>query len=511
MKARFLCFLFCLPVFSVSAQAKYDYTWIFGYSPSNPALHYGGTLINFETENPTLNYFETIIGFLWDKASISDTNGNLIAYTNGCQIQNRDHQLMDNGDYINEGPAHEQYCDDNSGGYLNDQGALFLPVPGSDSLYALFHLRLWGASSIIRDCLYSIIDASANNGLGKVIAKNEPLLTDTLTGMITACRHANGRDWWVVIEESHRFFTLPPDGKAKFHFFLFDPSGVHYQGEQQIGRLSSYQSWVGQMCFSPDGTRYASGNINNGVNFYDFDRCTGLLSNPGYIDLKADSVAAMGLAYSPNSRFLYVTTGLWILQYDMDAADVAGSVVPVAEYDGFLSQLPTTFYHLALAPNGKIYGSSNFGTDVLHIIHHPDAPGLACEVEQHGVKMPAYHAFTMPNVPHYRLYDVPGSVCDSLGIDAPIVGTGAPIQIEPKGMRLWPNPANDQIAIQLAPESAGQITLMDISGKIWIGQTKAFGTELVTLQTETIPVGIYILTFQASTGVRQTQKIVVQR
>jgi hypothetical protein len=78
-------------------------------------------------------------------------------------------------------------------------------------------------------------------------------------------------------------------------------------------------------------------------------------------------------------------------------------------------------------------------------------------------------------------------------------------------MRLWPNPANDQIAIQLAPESAGQITLMDISGKIWIGQTKAFGTELVTLQTETIPVGIYILTFQASTGVRQTQKIVVQR
>jgi hypothetical protein len=52
---------------------------------------------------------------------------------------------------------------------------------------------------------------------------------------------------------------------------------------------------------------------------------------------------------------------------------------------------------------------------------------------------------------------------------------------------------------------------MDISGKIWIGQTKAFGTELVTLQTETIPVGIYILTFQASTGARQTRKIVIQR
>jgi hypothetical protein len=499
----------CLPLI-VSAQGKYDYNWIFGYGPSDSTLHYGGTQIDFNSGNPVLNYFDTDIGFISEKASISNSNGNLIAFTNGCQVQNMEYQLMMGGDNINEGPAHEQYCNSGTFSYLNFQGALFLPMPGSDSLYALFHLRWLSPASIVKDLLYSVVDASGSNGLGAVVAKNLPLRTDTFTDMLTACRHANGRDWWLVVEENHRFVTLPPDGKAKYHFYLFDPYGVHYIGEQQIGALSSYQSWVGQACFSPDGTRYAEGNIYNGVNFFDFDRCTGELSNPGYLDLKADSVVAMGLAFSPNSRYLYVTTGLWILQYDMEAADVGASVVHVAQYDGFESQLPTTFFQLALAPNGKVYGSSHFGTDVLHIIHQPDQPGLACEVEQHGLKLPTYHAFTMPNVPHYRLYDLPGSVCDSLGIDAPIVKTEVPEAMNLLGMKLQPNPANDLLTIYLAPETSGRIVLMDMTGKIMATQPKAPGNEQITLTTMELPSGVYFISFRADSGESFTQKVIVQ-
>jgi hypothetical protein len=474
-------------------------------------LHYGGTLINFETEEPILTYFKTDIGFIADKASISDRDGNLVAYTNGCQVQNREHQLMDNGNNINEGPIQEQYCIGvPASSYVNDQGALFLPVPGRDSLYALFHLRWWPGGSLVRDLLYTVLDATANSGLGMVLAKNQVIEADTFTDMLTACRHANGRDWWVVVEENHRFATLPPESKAKYHFYLFDPYGVHYQGEQQIGRLSSYQSYVGQTCFSPDGTRYARGNIYNGVNFFNFDRCTGTLSNPGHLDLMADSVVAMGLAFSPNSRYLYVTTGLWILQYDMEAADVAASKVNVAQYDGFESQLPTTFFQLALAPNGKIYGSSHFGTDVLHIIHQPDQPGLACEVEQHGLKLPTYHAFTMPNVPHYRLYDVPGSVCDSLGINAPMVAINEPKSLKDPKMLLFPNPAFDLLTVFFEPELSGRLTLMDVAGKIWEEQVKPPGPELVTLRIAEIPAGIYFFCFRTDTGNLLTEKVIIQ-
>jgi len=503
-----LLFALCIP-FIVCAQGKYDNNWIFGYGPSDSTLHYGGTLIDFEVSTPTLSYFDTDIGFISEKASISNSNGNLIAYTNGCQVQNRVHQLMEGGDNINEGPAHEQYCNSGTFSYLNFQGALFVPMPDSDSLYALFHLRWWSPSSIVKDFLYSVVDASANDGLGKVTTKNLSLRTDTFTDMLTACRHANGRDWWLVVEENHRFATLPPDGKAKYHFYLFDPNGVHYQGEQQIGRLSSYQSYVGQTCFSPDGAHYASGNIHNGVNYFDFDRCTGTLSNPGHLDLMADSVVAMGIAFSPNSRYMYVTTGLWILQYDMEAADVAASKVNVAQYDGFESQLPTTFFQLALAPNGKIYGSSHFGTDVLHTIHQPDQHGLACAVEQHGLKLPTYHAFTMPNVPHYRLYDVPGSVCDSLGINAPMVSAGEPLRME-YSMVLYPNPVNDLLQVYLADEASGHIMLIDVAGKIWTQQVKRSGLEQVTLKTAEMPTGVYFLSFRADTGEFLTQKVIIQ-
>ena len=164
----------------VHAQDKYDYNWILGYGPSDTTLHYGGTLIGFQTDTPTLTYFETDLAFLWDNASISNESGQLIGYTNGCEIYNKVHELMDNGDNINEGPVHEQYCENVVGHYVNGQGALFLPVPGSDSLYALFHLRQL-KGSIVKDFLYSTLDASANGGLGKVISKNLPIETDTFT------------------------------------------------------------------------------------------------------------------------------------------------------------------------------------------------------------------------------------------------------------------------------------------------------------------------------------------
>jgi hypothetical protein len=503
MKTYFLALLPLLSCTAAHAQEKHDYHWVFGYGPSDPALHYGGTLINFNTSPPSLAYFETPDGFYWDKATLSDKHGNLVAYTNGCRILNSAHQPMENGLDINEGPIHTQYCDDLVSFYPNEQGTLFLLMPGSDSLYVLFHLRMW-PGIIVKDWLYSVIDVSANEGLGRVTLKNEPLRTDTFTDMITACRHANGRDWWIVVQENHRFVDLPPDGKAKYHFYLLDPYGIHYQGEQQIGRLFSFTSTVGQSCFSPDGSRFAIGNIYNGVNFFDFDRCTGLLSNPGHLDLQADSVVAMGLAFSPNSRFLYATTGLWLLQYDMKAPDVGASKVNVAEYDGFISQLPTTFYQLALAPNGKIYGSSHFGTDVLHIIHQPDELGLDCQVEQHGLKLPAYHAYTMPNTPHYRLYDVPGSVCDSLGVNTP--SSTAEIDGDISYLWVYPNPSTGWVTITNPNAAERAIQVQDISGHlVYQAQTQAADFDLSHLQN-----GVYFVrAWELASGRSQIAKLVI--
>ncbi|MEZ4988227.1 MAG: hypothetical protein R2795_24900 [Saprospiraceae bacterium] len=60
-----------------------------------------------------------------------------------------------------------------------------------------------------------VVDMSANNGNGRVVEKDFPLIVDTLdAGKITACRHGNGRDWWIVVPyfRSDKYHTLLPLG-----------------------------------------------------------------------------------------------------------------------------------------------------------------------------------------------------------------------------------------------------------------------------------------------------------
>jgi hypothetical protein len=72
-------------------------------------------------------------------ASISNPLGELVAFTNGCELRGSDYALMENGDTLNPG-YHRTFLCDEYGGYAFEQGALFLPDPGSDSLYYLFHI-----------------------------------------------------------------------------------------------------------------------------------------------------------------------------------------------------------------------------------------------------------------------------------------------------------------------------------------------------------------------------------
>jgi hypothetical protein len=154
-----------------------------------------------------------------------------------------------------------------------------LPKPGSDSLYYILGPKTVYDTSFYfyypsKNFLYSMIDVSANNGQGKVVAKDiifgEALVSAEFPN---ACKHANGRDWWYLAGEvtSSTYYRslLTPDG-----FVNFDT--------QQIGYQPAYPEFSdseGQNIFTPDGTMFVDFDPWNGVRIYDFDRCTGLLSN----------------------------------------------------------------------------------------------------------------------------------------------------------------------------------------------------------------------------------------
>jgi hypothetical protein len=309
------CYVYGLS--QVFPDAKRDANWLLGYGSPNKCL------INFNTPSPLISTVNNSLSFLDMTASISDTLGNLLFYTNGYKVMNKNHQLMDNGDSLN---CCMGYFDSGmQSGFGFSQGVLILPKPKSDNLYYIFHepLDIWQTAPYFQYTpilYYSIVDMSANNGLGKVIQKNVPVLSGILNiGMLTACRHANGRDWWLLIRRYQ--------GRL-YHRFLLSPTGVEQIGTQLIGDTIPQHTY-GQTVFSPDGTKLAiaQANVNHQkihVYMYDFDRCTGLLS--GYQALAVNDYSSRaGCAFSPSSQYLYVSSSDTLYQYNIQNQDWAST------------------------------------------------------------------------------------------------------------------------------------------------------------------------------------------
>lgn len=415
-QSLFICLHFLITGTALS-QGKHDFTWILGIDPNIPELYSGGTRIDFKSGRLESSYFN-IIGKMDSYSMISDDVGNLQFYTNGCQILSHNHEQMENGDEISEGELHDYFCKQTGyGSYLEYMGLLTLPFPGRDSQYVLFHLR-YDSDLTNWDLLFSEIDMAQNDGLGKVVQKNQILVHDTLSKTITAIRHGNGRDWWVMV---------PKDTTEKYYFFLLDTVGIHGPFIKQLETDWFEEHWRTRYCgFSPDGTKFVRlGELDSAkFRLYDFDRCSGDLSNPITLTFPGDYAYAVWAAFSPDSRFLYVTNDvLYLYQYDLQAPNIDSSRVLIGEYDGYITDqgFPTPLFSMALAPDGKIYMTAPNGVRVLHVIHKPNEPGLACDFRQHDVFLPTNVLFYMPNLPHFRMYDVPGSPCDTLGINAPIV------------------------------------------------------------------------------------------
>jgi hypothetical protein len=93
---------------------------------------------------------------------------------------------------------------------------------------------------------------------------------------LNAIKHGNGRDWWVFAKRSNALLGGPPDND--FYIHLVDTAGIWPQPVQSIGTLNSTNG--GKITFSPTGDKMIFTNLRDLIEIYDFERCTGLLSNP---------------------------------------------------------------------------------------------------------------------------------------------------------------------------------------------------------------------------------------
>jgi len=397
-------------------REKRDHIWLLGYGSNPTNLTFGGTRIDFNQSPPQISYEYRDLDFNATNASMCDEAGNLLFYSNGIAVHNYLNELIENGDGLNPDPYTENWIGD---GYPLPQGLLILPDPGAPNRFFLVYSTITvvipaiqGNNYLPLNCYFASVEISAEGSV-HVVEKNMLILSDTLDfGKLTAVRHANGRDWWIAQQEyaANRHYPI-----------LLSPLGINIEPVQTTG--NQRPTGLGQAVFSPNGKKYAVLSLYGFVgdqflDIYDFDRCNGIWGNPLPI-VYQDTVNGGGIAFSPNSRFLYVSSYHKIYQYDLEADDIEASRVVVAVYDGFESPppYPTNFSFAQLAPDDKIYINTRSVTTRLHVIHNPNAKGTACQMEQHGVQLPTRNAFGIPNSPFYGLGPEDGSPCDTLGID----------------------------------------------------------------------------------------------
>ncbi len=493
--------------FATMAQ-KHDYVWLsgygFGYS-SSCNCYYGTTVLDFNY-TPLKNTNDTSKHMYLERTntSFSDSDGNLMFYSNGIYIADSAGQKIANSDSLNAG--YMQYVWDPSiqnEGYRNPQGILAIPSLSNPNQYYLIHsyddLMPDGVLIRTKKILVTLLDMSLNNGHGKVIYKNQPLITDTFCRGLTATRHGNGRDWWILAQKRNT---------NCYYRILVDTSGPHVlPGLTCGGDTVDMRDGYRPVCFSPDGSKFVLAGTYENVNIFDFDRCTGELSNAILLPLNIGSGGG-GVGISPSNRFLYVSDVYHLYQFDLFAADIWTSKLLIGTFDNTIMGAATVFDRQQIGPDGRIYMGCGSGAEAYHVVHYPDSLGLACDFRQHELIINA--SLGVPNYPNYRLGYLNGSACDTL--------THLPDEvreIKEKTINLYPNPATDNVVIDYGYTDwnrKGEVSLeiTNAIGQMVYSQILPAYSALQKIDVSTFANGFYSVSIKRNNQIIAVTKMVKQ-
>ena len=484
---RKIIFLISFLITSICATAQMDANWLWGDSLG--IKFSSGTIIPIESSIKTVE----------SAASISDSSGNLLFYSDGQHVYNKLNQLMDNGDSLINGQL-------NSGGNTITNGTIIIPFPDNINLYLLFHLN--SLQNNFPGLYYSIIDISLNGGLGEVTLKNQALInfpTDSLhlTEKIAITRHANGRDWWIVI---HKLWT------NEFIKFLATPSGINGPYYQSSGRIMNV-SFLGEMIFNNEGNQLVNVGPTGLIDLFDFDRCTGELSN--YKNLgstiypdNVDTNYFYGAAFSPDDSKIYVAaSGKGIIQFsNFSFSDT--SLNYIKKWIVFhQTSIEINYGQLELAPNGKIYitrfvsDTTGYGFDSINEflaeIAFPNLDFPFCQYNLFGQwlfneSLNFSYASSLSYSPNYNLGALDGSACDTLGLEV------KEIMNKKNEVNIYPNPACDKIMIKSFDIES--ITVFNLLGQQKIKHNYKNEKE-IELHLNNLSSGIYIVEIETANRV----------
>ncbi|MBI1184688.1 T9SS type B sorting domain-containing protein [bacterium] len=325
-----------LSIASVSAQ-KQKQNWYFGRAA---AITFRNDTPQVLTDNPLTTYTTSAI------TANDPATGELLFYSNGEELRDANHnaiaRLIDNPQYIRD--------------------MVVLPHPSKSNIYYLYIIISNGglaAQTTLNFFTITMDNRSVKSCEGPFS------MTKGYAHKITAVKNCGNGGYWLFMDYNYKkvvSYSLGHSGWPVPHD-TFD--------------LNENMQGLGDLVSNSDGTLLALSNYNvkpeaTQVIVLKVDKLCGTLSDYRKFNYTKGEYP-FGLAFSNNSRFLYISYSVGtsqLAQYDIENEE--GYIVSISDQN---------YNELQMGPDGKIYVSTNDDNRPgprIDVIEKPDEKGTAC-------------------------------------------------------------------------------------------------------------------------------------
>jgi hypothetical protein len=485
MKVLLIILLFLLGS-QIFAQRE-AYSWIYGFcdSTQNDCSGWNGTaVIRFNDDSiASIDRVNFPSSFSRFTTSISDSNGRFLMAFNKKYLMDSSGTILSEFDTT-----------DINSLFGGRQSSLFFKLKGNEEYFYLLNELMEFINPPTNQPLMNSRSTALTitkiqvNSLGfNIISTDTILRNDTLlVGSIHACRHANGRDWWIFkstySQKEYLKGLLTPHG---LYFEIYEGPGPNYF--QNSGRNQ----------FSSDGTKffhYLTTSYRK-MHIYDFDRCSGELSNFREIDFSQfityPPYDFTPFVLSPDASKIYIgRTNPEQTNYQTIQVDVESGQMTVVADSVFVPML---------TPNNKwiVSGYQDvFFTNIedLSVIKSPNnyAPSVNRTILDNALFVDG-SIIEQPEWANHLLGPIDGTICDSLGLN----NETAIIETKQFSFNIYPNPGQNELNFKTDLPLPIYAIIRDNQGKVVFENNYITQTFSITNGLSKLKSGLYFVELQS--------------
>jgi len=478
----FILVFSCSMAYSQAVLSDFYKQWLSGYELYHEE-GWGLNLIDFNDGAVSVETYDTNVNLWIDDAGsvVTDSLGQLVAVTNGCDILDIDLSVISGGDAINGNDYYYiNYCD-RGFEYPSIQSSFFLP----------------------RNDGYRLIHADKNSELIGLPITNKIYCTDIDESGVLSKR--------ILIDSIYtagRFFINPKNTLGDFVLIVLAHDSNIFETYEMHGDTFSLlkKNMIGpeintftegdfrQVAFSTAGDMIAINNDSFGLMVYDFDELSGSLSN--YRAYQYPTANPRGLCFSPSDEYVFVSNGEHIYQIDITTDPDDPEIFDyghqrITGADGW----PIGVGNMQTGPDCRIYVAPSSSTNYMHVIHNPDEQGEGAGLEKY-IQLPMRVGNSFTNVPNLF------SSCDST-IAWEITTSVLDIGDDVSDIYIYPNPTVASATVSLPIGSFGKLYVYDVMGQLVYAYDKYSGSPEVLIDMSDWDTGTYQVMYYSKEGVMQ--------